>query len=81
MMQIGPVMVGTLLIDAHIFSVWLFSIIGSLNSIHSHGGYNFPCMPLTDFHRIHHNKILSNYGTGPLDKIHGTVNQDEEHED
>ena len=73
-------MVGILLLDTHVVSVWLFAIIGSFNNIHSHGGYNFPFMPMTDFHRIHHNRILVNYGTEALDKLHGTVDQDHDHD-
>lgn len=48
------------------------AIIGSLNSIHSHGAYRFPLMPVPDAHDLHHSKFHWNFGTGPLDKAHGT---------
>lgn len=72
MMQAGPVIVGTYVLDCHAATVWLFAIIGSLNSIHSHGAYRFPMMPVPDAHDVHHSKFHWNFGTGPLDKTHGT---------
>jgi len=72
MMQAGPVIIGTFVLDCHVATVWLFAIIGSLNSIHSHGAYRFPLMPVPDAHDVHHSKFHWNFGTGPLDKMHGT---------
>lgn len=72
LMQAGPVLVGAALLNTHVASVCLFAIIGSLNSIHSHGGYRFPLMPVPDEHEVHHSKFNYNYGTGPLDRFHGT---------
>eukprot|EP00729_Bicosta_minor_P012112 gene12112-4244_t len=72
MMQAGPVIVGTYVLNCHAATVWLFAIIGSLNSIHSHGAYRFPLMPVPDAHDLHHSKFHWNFGTGPLDKAHGT---------
>lgn len=71
-MQCGPVLAGALLLDTHLFSVCLFAIIGSLHSIHSHGGYSFPLFPPPDDHAQHHAKLKGNYGTGLLDRLHGT---------
>ena len=65
----GPVIVGTYVLDCHAATVWLFAIIGSLNSIHSHGAYRFPMMPVPDAHDVHHSKFHWNFGTGPLDKV------------
>jgi len=39
LMQFAPVLLGAALLNSHVAPVWLFSILGSLNSIHSHGGY------------------------------------------
>ena len=69
LMQWIPGLCGAVLLDSHVASVWFFTMIGSFNSIHSHGGYNFPGFPNPHEHGEHHSKIHLCYGTGPLDAL------------
>ena len=81
-MTFVPVMLAAVSFDVHLSALWLFSIIGSLNSIHSHGCYEFPLFPSTKDHSLHHEKLDCNYGTGILDALLGTAYHDQpEHHD
>eukprot|EP00658_Telonema_sp_P-2_P067469 TRINITY_DN56393_c0_g1_i1.p1 TRINITY_DN56393_c0_g1~~TRINITY_DN56393_c0_g1_i1.p1 ORF type:complete len:277 (+),score=19.15 TRINITY_DN56393_c0_g1_i1:91-921(+) len=71
-MSAGPVLLAVLLFDTHAASVWLFAIVGSLNTIHSHGAYRLEGFPLPDAHETHHAQFHWNFGTGPLDLVHQT---------
>jgi len=64
---LGPLMFGT-----HPMACWLLAIIGGLNSVHSHAGYDFPLMPSTKEHTLHHYNYKVNFGTGPWDWLLGT---------
>lgn len=57
----------------HVGSVWVLTFIGSINSIHSHGCYDFPLMPKTDEHYLHHALHNVNYGAGLCDWLFGTM--------
>eukprot|EP00698_Gefionella_okellyi_P020215 TRINITY_DN631_c0_g2_i1.p1 TRINITY_DN631_c0_g2~~TRINITY_DN631_c0_g2_i1.p1 ORF type:complete len:262 (-),score=17.53 TRINITY_DN631_c0_g2_i1:139-924(-) len=64
--------VGPIVCDTHVVSLLLVTIIGSCNSIHSHGAYRFPFMPLPDDHELHHRNPRVNFATGPMDWLCGT---------
>lgn len=65
-------MLGIYLSSAHSATIWIMSFIGGMNSIHSHGGYQFPGMPSVREHGLHHSMYRVNYGSGPLDMLLGT---------
>lgn len=50
----------------------LYSIIGNINSVLSHSGFNFPFMPYNKSHLIHHTQQKYNYGIFIMDYIFGT---------
>ena len=47
-------------------------IVGQINGVLSHSGYNFPFMPYTEDHLIHHTEQKHNYGIFFMDYIFGT---------
>ena len=50
----------------------IYGIIGQINGILSHSGYNFPLMPYTNDHLIHHTEQKYNYGVFIMDYIFKT---------
>jgi len=70
-----PLAVGIVLVQPHVSVLWCVALIGSLNSVHSHGGYRFPGFPAPDDHALHHQNYRVNFGTGPLDWLLGTLAQ------
>jgi len=70
--QAFPTMLPCIILDTHICVMCLCVVIGSLNSIHSHGGYAFPFMPNPADHLAHHLYFNVAFGIGPLDWLFGT---------
>jgi sterol desaturase/sphingolipid hydroxylase (fatty acid hydroxylase superfamily) len=70
--QALPALLGPVLMGTHIFVVWMFIPIGSFNSVHSHGAYQFPGLPDPLEHSDHHHLYQVNFGTGPWDYLLGT---------
>jgi len=71
-----PVMVGPLLLKAHIVTAWIWFALAVIGTIAHHCGYTFPFLVggmNPSFHDYHHQVFNANYGlTGWLDKFHGT---------
>jgi len=57
------------LLDAHCMTLWASCLVGSLNSVHSHSGWDFPLylFPSPEEHNLHHWRYTVNFGTGPWD--------------
>ncbi|GMH85253.1 hypothetical protein TL16_g10172 [Triparma laevis f. inornata] len=70
--QTLPQVVAPALFDFHPFTLWLFALIGSLNAVHTHSGYNFWGMSPPHGHELHHSRYKVNYGTGVLDRLLNT---------
>jgi len=73
---IFPFLFGPFLFNGHIVSSLIFAGLSAVNSPHSHGGYQFPFLPLPDNHYIHHKSFTKNYGLGIFDVVHGTKSSD-----
>eukprot|EP00164_Ancoracysta_twista_P002067 GFYU01002723.1.p1 GENE.GFYU01002723.1~~GFYU01002723.1.p1 ORF type:complete len:148 (+),score=38.01 GFYU01002723.1:248-691(+) len=67
--QMMPIVSGAYLINSPPVLGLLGTTVGSINAIHSHSAYKFPCMPTPESHDDHHSKYLVNFGTGPWDTI------------
>jgi len=73
--QAIPVIIPGLIFDFPIVIAWLGTIVGSLNSIHSHSCYTFPFLPTPLDHDAHHAKFNCWFATGPFDLLFGTTSQ------
>lgn len=61
------------LINCSLITSFTFGIIGNLNGVITHSGYNIPFLPSSDMHKDHH--VINNkyYGVGgPWDYLLGT---------
>eukprot|EP01111_Echinosteliopsis_oligospora_P010234 TRINITY_DN3149_c0_g1_i1.p1 TRINITY_DN3149_c0_g1~~TRINITY_DN3149_c0_g1_i1.p1 ORF type:complete len:250 (+),score=15.40 TRINITY_DN3149_c0_g1_i1:111-860(+) len=67
-----PFFAGLFFLNGHMVSTLVWICLASANSPHSHGGYQFPFMPLPDNHYIHHKVFNKNYGIGIFDRVHDT---------
>eukprot|EP01126_Amoeba_proteus_P029151 TRINITY_DN2873_c0_g1_i2.p1 TRINITY_DN2873_c0_g1~~TRINITY_DN2873_c0_g1_i2.p1 ORF type:complete len:188 (-),score=28.42 TRINITY_DN2873_c0_g1_i2:178-741(-) len=74
-MSTGAGAVGLILVDSHVVVVWLWTFLGAINSVHSHGGYEFPFMPSPSDHELHHANYISNFGVGLFDTLCNTTNE------
>lgn len=55
------------------FSSLCFAVLGQINGVVTHSGYNFPGLPIPDTHQDHHLLLNGNYGVGgPWDWVFGT---------
>ncbi|GMH61683.1 hypothetical protein TrST_g12997 [Triparma strigata] len=70
--QTLPQVVAPALFDFHPFTLWLFALIGSLNAVHTHSGYDLWGMSAPHGHELHHSRYKVNYGTGFLDNLLNT---------
>jgi 4-alpha-methyl-delta7-sterol-4alpha-methyl oxidase len=76
------VIVGPLLVGAHVVTVWIWVVIRQLEAAEGHSGYDFPWSPLrilpgydgNGYHDFHHGSFVGNYAGafGYLDRIFGT---------
>ena len=76
--QTLPQIVGPALFDFHPMVMWLGAMIGTMNSVHTHSGYDLWGLASPHGHELHHSRYKVNYGTGILDRILNT--RLEEHE-
>ena len=68
-----PLLLGPIIMQAHITELWLWLTIGIVNTINSHSGYQFPFTSDASTHDYHHESFKYNYGAiGLLDWLHGT---------
>mmetsp|Transcript_13974 Transcript_13974/g.55125 ORF Transcript_13974/g.55125 Transcript_13974/m.55125 type:complete len:254 (-) Transcript_13974:58-819(-) len=68
-----PLLLGPILMQAHVTEMWLWLTIGIVSTINSHSGFDFPFTPDARKHDFHHEAFNYNYGAlGILDYLHGT---------
>lgn len=68
-----PVIVGPLLVSAHVATYWIWLTLAVFTSITHHSGYHFPFLASSEFHDFHHLNFNSNFGVLEiLDTIYGT---------
>jgi fatty acid hydroxylase domain-containing protein 2 len=71
--NLGPVVAGPFLAQAHICTYWLWLTVAVATTVNSHCGYHFPFAPSPENHDFHHLAFNVNYGVlGVLDWLHGT---------
>jgi len=51
-----PVLLGPLIVRAHIATAWLWIVVTLVNTSNSHSGYHFPAFPSPEQHDFHHLK-------------------------
>lgn len=74
-----PLLVGPMLVRAHVTTVWLWTLMGIFGTQFHHCGYQFtPQWDLQPrFHDRHHETNDCNFGlVGALDWLHGTLRRD-----
>ena len=68
-----PYWIATTVWNSCFLASFLFAIIGNINGLITHGGYNFMFMPNPYDHQEHHIYFNKNYGTGgPWDYLLST---------
>lgn len=72
-----PLIGGCVLINAHVFTLWFWTVLAIFGTQTHHSGYRFPWQFVLDhnpnFHDFHHETFNSNFGVlGILDYLHGT---------
>eukprot|EP01083_Nonionella_stella_P010715 30491_1 len=68
-----PMMVGPLLLQAHVVEWWVWHSFGMTNTLFSHSGYHFPMLQSPEGHDFHHLRFNEIFGVlGILDWLHGT---------
>ncbi|XP_059485602.1 uncharacterized protein LOC132202613 [Neocloeon triangulifer] len=68
-----PVTLGPVLLGSHPFSLWLWIIYLTHQTLLAHSDYLLPGFHKTDFHDFHHLKFTQNYGSiGFLDRLLNT---------
>ena len=73
--NLGPVVAGPVLCNAHIVTTGLWIVIALTSTILSHSGYHLPFLPSPQFHDFHHLRFNQCYGVlGWLDRLHNTDN-------
>ncbi|XP_065885109.1 fatty acid hydroxylase domain-containing protein 2-like [Dysidea avara] len=71
--NMAPVILGPLVVKAHLSLTWLWYTIAMLNTINAHCGYHIPFLMSPEGHDFHHLKFNNNFGViGLLDRLHGT---------
>ncbi|GMI31563.1 hypothetical protein TrRE_jg10343 [Triparma retinervis] len=76
--QTLPQVIAPALFNYHPMTLWLFSLVGSMNAVHTHSGFDFPGMSPPHGHELHHSRYKVNYGTGLFDRLCGTKLDEEE---
>jgi 4-alpha-methyl-delta7-sterol-4alpha-methyl oxidase len=76
------VLVGPLIVGAHVFTIWVWVVLRQLEAAEGHGGYDFPLSPLkllpgydgNGYHDYHHGSFVGNFAGafGYLDRWFGT---------
>jgi 4-alpha-methyl-delta7-sterol-4alpha-methyl oxidase len=79
---VGLLLVGPLLVGAHVLTVWLWVAFRAWEAAEGHSGYAFPWNPSylvpgyggTEYHDFHHAKFVGNYAgfLGWLDRLFGS---------
>ncbi|XP_065886435.1 fatty acid hydroxylase domain-containing protein 2-like isoform X2 [Dysidea avara] len=68
-----PIILGPLVVNAHLSLTWLWYTIAIVNTLTVHSGYHFPFLISPEAHDFHHLKFTNNFGVlGILDHLHGT---------
>lgn len=67
-----PFWIGPIVYNGHYLSVFIFSVIGAFNTLHSHSAYVFPGWPTPEDHFVHHNMYKKNYSLKVFDYLHDT---------
>ncbi|AYV87081.1 MAG: putative fatty acid hydroxylase domain-containing protein 2 [Sylvanvirus sp.] len=68
-----PIMLGPILFKTHFFTLTLWYMLATLNTLFVHSGYHLPWIPSPEGHDYHHAKFNVNYGAfGVFDRLHGT---------
>jgi sterol desaturase/sphingolipid hydroxylase (fatty acid hydroxylase superfamily) len=71
--NIGPVMLGPLVMGAHFFELWLWLVLALFSTLTSHSGFHLPFFPSPEWHDYHHAKFEYNFGVlGVMDRLYGT---------
>jgi methylsterol monooxygenase len=74
--NIGPLVAGSVVAKAHVFSAWVWLFVALVGTINHHSGYAFPWLIGTlnpHHHDYHHYRFDQNYGLlGWLDTFHNT---------
>ena len=67
-----PVYITTYILDLNIIVFFLSILIGQLNGLITHSGYNFPFIPYEKDHLYHHLELNHNYGILFMDYLFNT---------
>jgi len=71
--NIGPLLLGVLVMGSHMATTWLWFCLAIFNTINSHSGYHLPFFPSPEAHDFHHQTFTQCFGMlGVLDRLHGT---------
>ncbi|KAF1765070.1 hypothetical protein GCK72_005021 [Caenorhabditis remanei] len=70
--NLSPVLLGPTICGSHVVTLWIWASLAILSTTCSHSGYHFPFMLSPEPHDYHHKVFNECFGTGLLDRIHGT---------
>ena len=57
-----PLIIGPIVVKAHLSLTWLWYLIAILNTVNSHSGYHMPFMLSSEGHDFHHLKYVTMFG-------------------
>lgn len=70
---VAPLGLAALIVLPHAFTIAIFAVLGTLNVVITHSGYNLPFATWAGFHDLHHARVRGNFGvTGAVDWLLGT---------
>ena len=67
-----PLYIPIYILNNDILVLFICSIIGQINGLISHSGYDLPCVPYEKDHLYHHLELHCNYGVLFMDKLFDT---------
>lgn len=73
LVNLCPVLVPIIIVNCHLFVIWLWMTAVVLGTINDHSGYFLPGLTTPEMHDFHHKSFNQCYGAfGILDYLHGT---------
>ncbi|CAI5454112.1 unnamed protein product [Caenorhabditis angaria] len=70
--NLSPVMLGSIVCQCHVVTLWMWATFAVLSTTFSHSGYHFPFMLSPEPHDYHHKYFNECFGLGLLDWLHNT---------
>ena len=61
MSNLGPIILGPLVMGSHIATAWMWFALALMTTINTHSGYHLPFMPSPEAHDFHHLKYVTRY--------------------